>query len=374
MDGDERAPRFIAGDLARTDADPGAFLERLVPHSRAYSNLVEAYRRYRLLAADEGFDPLTESYQNLRRARRRDLRHRVLASRLVAEGLLDEVPGGEGPIPFGRTLEDALKRFQRMHHLSQTGAIGPATLAALNVPAAAKREGLRRALAGYRKAVPPWESTFVLVQMPAAFLEYYVGGELRRHQRTVLGRPELDDEGARPLATPVLNSSITAVIFNPEWHVPWSIAVNELEPIIEKDPAYLARNHYRREIPGKNRVRYIQSPGPHNALGRVKFHFANSHDVYLHDTPQKHSFRLPRRLLSHGCVRVEKAVKVATLMLSLDQGFNWENLERVLKSGETTEYRLKIPVPVHLLYTTAAADSNGDLHFLPDTYEREQAP
>jgi murein L,D-transpeptidase YcbB/YkuD len=282
--------------------------------------------------------------------------------------MLSKVPTGLGAIVFGPALEAALKRFQRMHHLTETGAVGPATLAALNVTADAKAEALRQALAAYRRAVPPWESTFVLVQMPAAYLEYYVDGELRRHQRTALGRTVRDADGAQPMATPVLNSTITAVIFNPEWHVPWSIATNELEQAIEKDPGYLARNHYRREILGEERVRYIQSPGSHNALGRVKFHFANSHDVYLHDTPQKRLFRLPRRLLSHGCVRVEDAVKVATLMLNLDQGFNWERLGRVLKSGETTEYRLKTPIPVHLLYSTAAADSNGNLHFMPDVY------
>ncbi len=269
---------------------------------------------------------------------------------------------------FGPALEAALKAFQRMHHLTETGAVGPATLEALNVTAASKSDALRQALAAYRWAVPPWESTFVLVQMPAAYLEYYVDGELRRHQRTALGRTRRDADGARSMATPVLNSTITAVIFNPEWHVPWSIATNELEPAMEKDPGYLARNHYRREVLGKNRVRYIQSLGDHNALGRVKFHFANSHDVYLHDTPRKRLFKLPRRLLSHGCVRVEQAVKVATLMLNLDQGFNWERLGKVLKSGETTEYRLKTPVPVHLLYSTAAADANGNLHFMPDVY------
>ncbi len=371
MEGDTRAPRFVRGELARTDVDPASFLHRLVPGSDAYRNLVEAYGRYRLIASSGGFVTLTARFAGLRRSRRKDGRHRILATRLVAESLLSKDPPGREEIPFVQTVETALKSFQRMHHLTQTGAVGPATLAALNITATEKAAALRRALVAYRQAVPPWESTFVLVQMPAAFLEFYVGGELRRHQRTVLGRPERDSEGARPLATPALNSTITAVIFNPEWHVPWSIAENEIKPAIEKDPSYLTRNSYRREVSGKDRVRFVQSPGPHNALGRVKFHFANSHDVYLHDTPQKRFFRLPRRLLSHGCVRVEQAVKVATLMLNLDQGFNWERLRKVLRSGETTEYRLKTPVPVHLLYSTAAADSNGNLHFMPDSYSTD---
>lgn len=374
MSGDKRVASFVASELARPDLSPASFLQRFVPGTPAYARLLDAHRRYRQIVVDGGFPSLPPGCSQLRRNRRKDPRHGLLASRLAAEGLLGGAPVDVEPVAFGADLQSAMKRFQRMHHLAQTGAVGPATLAALNISAQSKVEALQRALAAYRAAVPPWESTFIFVQMPAAFLEYYVGGQLRRRQRVVLGRPELDLDGTRPMATPVLNSAITAVIFNPEWHVPGKIAREELEPAIAKDPAYLNRHHFRREVSGKDRVRYVQSPGDHNALGRVKFHFANSHDVYLHDTPRRHFFRLPSRLLSHGCVRVEKAIKLATLMLSLDQGFGWAALRQTLKSGETTEFRLKTPVPVHLVYSTAAADADGNLHFTPDLYGRESTP
>ncbi len=374
MAGDQRALRFVAGELARPDVVPETFRQRLVPHTAAYENLTGAYNRYRQIVAGGGFKELPGGYLQLRRSSRKDSRHRVLANRLVAEGLFAPPPAGAGPLAFGTALEGAVKRFQRMHHLTTTGAVGPATLAALNVSAEAKAEALQRALAAYRQAVPPWESTFIYVQMPAAYLEYYVGGVRRRHQRVVLGRPEEDTEGTRTMATPVLNSAITAVIFNPEWHVPSAIAHNELQPLLENDPGYLTRNHFRREVSGKDQVRYVQSSGDHNALGRVKFHFANSYDVYLHDTPRQRSFRLPRRLLSHGCVRVEKAVKLAAIMLNLDQGFNWAKLREVLKSVETTEFQLRTPIPVHLVYSSAAVDADGNLHFMPDLYGRESIP
>ena len=44
---------------------------------------------------------------------------------------------------------------------------------------------------------------------------------------------------------------------------------------------------------------------PDNVLGQVKFVFPNKHDVYMHDTTQKHLFANAVRAESHGCMRVQ---------------------------------------------------------------------
>ena len=54
-----------------------------------------------------------------------------------------------------------------------------------------------------------------------------------------------------------------------------------------------------------------QKPGPNNSLGRVKFRFPNKHDVYMHDTPERHLFNGPSRTFSHGCMRVQNPVRLA---------------------------------------------------------------
>jgi murein L,D-transpeptidase YcbB/YkuD len=42
-------------------------------------------------------------------------------------------------------------------------------------------------------------------------------------------------------------------------------------------------------------------------MGILKFPFANSEDIYLHDTPDHAKFGLTNRNLSNGCVRVPAA-------------------------------------------------------------------
>jgi murein L,D-transpeptidase YcbB/YkuD len=47
-----------------------------------------------------------------------------------------------------------------------------------------------------------------------------------------------------------------------------------------------------------------QEPGAWNALGKLKFVFPNSYNVYLHDTSSPELFEKQERLFSHGCIRV----------------------------------------------------------------------
>ena len=67
----------------------------------------------------------------------------------------------------------------------------------------------------------------------------------------------------------------------------------------------------------------VQPPGPGNVLGRVKFVFPNKHDVYMHDTTQKHLFANTVRAESHGCMRVQNPERFAEIILARDKG--WES-------------------------------------------------
>lgn len=48
----------------------------------------------------------------------------------------------------------------------------------------------------------------------------------------------------------------------------------------------------------------VQKSGDDNALGRVKFLFPNSYNIYMHHTPAKSYFTEQTRTFSHGCVRL----------------------------------------------------------------------
>ena len=117
-----------------------------------------------------------------------------------------------------------------------------------------------------------------------------------------------------------------------------------------------------------------QNPGPQNALGRVKFIFPNKHAIYLHDTPHRELFSKGQRAFSHGCIRVEKPLTLAELILKND-GQNWdqERLAEVIAGGKVTRVNLKTPLQVFLLYWTVNASSKDIIHFKRDMYGRDQA-
>jgi murein L,D-transpeptidase YcbB/YkuD len=170
--------------------------------------------------------------------------------------------------------------------------------------------------------------------------------------RAVTGRP-----GDK---TPMLQSVVHSVVFNPPWNVPASIAANELYP---KGAAYLARNGFVR-VPGGLQ----QKAGPASALGRVKFDFDNPYAVYLHDTPAKGLFDRYGRLASHGCVRLERAVVLARAVLAGDRTWTGEAIDQAIASGQTVRAPLSRPVSVMLLYWTAYGGVDGQMNFRDDPY------
>ena len=105
-------------------------------------------------------------------------------------------------------------------------------------------------------------------------------------------------------------------------------------------------------------------PGPHNLLGIVKFRFPNKHDVYMHDTPERHLFGGAPRTFSHGCMRVQNPVRLAEVLLAHDKGWGTAQVPSYVRRGG--EIRLTTPIPVHVTYFTATADDNDQVNYLTD--------
>jgi murein L,D-transpeptidase YcbB/YkuD len=133
------------------------------------------------------------------------------------------------------------------------------------------------------EAVP--DSAYVLINLPAFELQV-VSRELVRHrQRVVVGKPE------KP--TPTLSSTISHFTLAPEWHVPTSIATQEMLPRLKKDVDYLDSNNlvvYDAQGRERNPYRIRQTSYRKNVLGRIVFRFANTYSVYLHDIPERQLF------------------------------------------------------------------------------------
>lgn len=78
------------------------------------------------------------------------------------------------------------------------------------------------------------------------------------------------------------------------------------------EPDTINWNKYSRD---KLPFKFKQGSGGGNALGKFKFIFDNSSSIYLHDTNNKNGFNLTNRAISHGCVRIEKPLEFAELLV-----------------------------------------------------------
>ena len=256
--------------------------------------------------------------------------------------------------------------------------MGPATLAALNVTVEQRVEQIRANLERARWVFYDPGSEFLVVNI-AGFRAYLLRrGEIIWSSRVQVGRPYTQ--------TPVFAAKMSYIVFNPTWTVPTSIVRNETVPAIRRDPNYLA-SHNMDVFDSSGKMvdpasvnwsatnggpyRFVQRPGPNNALGRMKFMFPNEHAVYLHDTPSRSLFERDNRAFSHGCIRVDDVYGLAVTLLG--SGWSRERIDRVIAGGKTETVFLDKPLPIMLLYWTTEVDAAGRVSFFTDVYSRDAA-
>jgi murein L,D-transpeptidase YcbB/YkuD len=357
--------------------DPGAWLERRLPRPNLYRELVAALARYRAIAAAGGW-PSVQSGKTLHRGDV-DPRVPVVVRRLTVSG-----DYGAGSAPKGDTfdaaLEQAVRTFQLRHGLDADGAVGPATLAALNVPAAARIDQIRLNLERGRWVFENLADRFLVVNI-ASFQAFLVEHDQPVWTaRTVVGRYYRQ--------TPTFRGAIQYLVLNPPWTVPPTILRQDVLPRLREDPRYLEEHNMEVLAPDGRKVDpagidwqraasrgfpYVlqERPGRDNPLGRVKFIFPNEHFVFLHDTPSRALFDETARTFSSGCIRVEDALRLAELLL--DDAVRWPRaaLDDAVAAGDTRTVRLPEPLPILILYWTASVDAQGHVRFLPDIYRRD---
>ena len=167
--------------------------------------------------------------------------------------------------------------------------------------------------------------------------------------------------------TAIFQGNLKYVVFSPYWNVPPGIMAKEILPELRKNPNYLERLDMEWHGDG---IR--QRPGPGNALGRVKFLFPNSFNMYLHDTPAKFMFEQEKRAFSHGCIRVSEPRRLAIHLLKGDPSWTEARIDSAMTSGNERYVTLKKNIPVSIVYFTAWVDERGRLHFRDDIYDRDQ--
>jgi murein L,D-transpeptidase YcbB/YkuD len=222
------------------------------------------------------------------------------------------------------------------------------------------------------------EAVRVEVNVPDASLDVIENGRSVLTSRVIAGRPRGP--------TPILRAEAVSVTINPPWNVPSAIARHEIWPKLRKHRTYLQSQHMilLNGPPGDPQglgidwrgiktfpYRVRQLPGPKNALGQIKLELPNRFDVYLHDTPAKSAFNLDDRHLSHGCVRVEQILPLASYALSGDTKAMVDKLTASIADPATQHLPLTQPLPIYLLYWTVFAEADGTINFRPDIYGRD---
>ncbi|MBV8518879.1 MAG: L,D-transpeptidase family protein [Acidobacteria bacterium] len=349
--------------------DVASAIAALEPQQPEYRRLLTALATYRRIASEP--EIVVPAVAKLSPSDHYDALPQ-LAAKLRRLGDLTADAKVDGTLYDG-AIVDAMKHFQKRHGLEADGVVSRRTFAALNTPAAARVQQLEWALERARW-MPSTSDAAVLVNIPEFTLHAVDrNGELA--MRVVVGQ-------AAGHKTPVFDGDIQHVVFRPSWSVPTRIQRNEIVPKVVRDRDYLARNRYE-IVDGTGRAigssvddatlaalrtgafRVRQKSGDANALGLFKFVFPNDNDVYLHSTPAQALFARTRRDFSHGCIRVEDPVALAAWALQ----WSPEKVRAALASKREDLYvRLDKTIPVVILYNTAVATADGDVHFYDDIY------
>jgi murein L,D-transpeptidase YcbB/YkuD len=227
-----------------------------------------------------------------------------------------------------------------------------------------------------------WEATntsqeYIMVNIPSFHLDVVNRDSVIFKTSVIVGTPLSQ--------TPTFDARMVNMILYPYWNVPRDISTKELLPKIKRDSSYLANSQYRVldmsgnviapelidwSIHNVNNFPFMlqQTEGQHNALGIVKFNFVNPYNIYLHDTNAKGLFNEPNRTLSHGCIRVDRALELARLLVSRENRFcSVNDLQRFLKAEKQQQVSLD-PIDLRIRYYTCHPRKDGQVQFYADVY------
>jgi murein L,D-transpeptidase YcbB/YkuD len=358
-----------------------AVLNGLRPPQPGYQALKETLQRYRQIAKQGGW-PVLPGKTSWRKG---DHGGRVylLRKRLELSGDLD--PAGPGyAFLFDGAVDKAIRRFKKRHGLKPNGIIDEKTLAALNIPVEERVRQIELNLERWRWIPHELGRRHIIVNIADFKLSVVEDYDTVMEMRVIVGRDFWK--------TPVFSKNMTYLVLNPYWNIPTKIAIEDILPKVKRNPRYLSRRNIKvfkswqkgaRELdPGRidwSKVnednfsfKFRKEPGPRNDLGRIKFMLPNKFAVYLHDTPYKKQFRKPSRGFSHGCIRVEKAIDLATYVSGGNSQRTRREILEAIESSKRQVIRLRNPIAVHVLYWTAWVDRDGLLKFRDDIYERDK--
>lgn len=350
--------------------------------------LRNALKRYQRIAADGGWDSISKGSTieiGMADERVLNIRKHLLQTRDLSIKQLDSLKvQNDTSITYDSILFEAVKNFQRRHGLTDDGKIGKKTVAALNVSVDKRIQQIVVNLERGRWIYRNIEDEYILVNIAAFYAVYVRNGKVIWRSRTQVGTEFRQ--------TPVFKADLKYLEFNPTWTVPPTILEEDILPELKKDISYLNKNKMillnstgdtvspsvlNMDSININNFPYriLQKPGSNNALGLVKFMFPNKHRVFIHDTPSKILFEKEIRTFSSGCIRVEKPLKLAELVLNDTLKWHKIGIQKILDEKKTKIVPLKKSIPILLIYATASPYNENDtiISFHDDIYQWDEA-
>ena len=364
-------------EFAVASNDLYAEIEKLKPTHRLYRTLKQELAHFRELAA--GSERITIEQGKSIEPGAQDERVPALRKRLSFSRDLDAAEVTSSDL-YDPTLQAAVQRYQERMGLQADGKIGARTITELNVSLDERITQLRVNLDRGRVLLQNLPNEFVVVNIAAYWVYLVRGQEIVWNARVQVGKTYR--------RTPMFRSDINYLVFNPTWTVPPGIIRNDILPDARRDPASITRRglkvldasgsevdpasvDWSKYKSGNIPYTLRQDPGPKNALGRVKIMFPNSYSVYLHDTPSQAKFEETDRAFSSGCVRVERPLELAELLLANPATWNAGTIRKTIDAGSTQNVTLPNKMPVLIAYWTAWVDPQGRVNFRRDVYGQD---
>lgn len=261
-------------------------------------------------------------------------------------------------------LAIVVKQMQKGFGLAADGVINPPLISQLNKSVKERLNQLLINLERMRWVPEQPTGNFILVNIPEYRLHVFEGTKKSFSMDIVVGKAAH--------STVIFTRQLTHVVFSPYWNIPRSIVRNEILPAITRNGNYLATMNMERIGYSEGLPVIRQKPGGANALGRVKFIFPNSYNIYFHDTPSRSLFTKESRAFSHGCIRLAEPEKMATYLLRMQPEWTADKISQAMSASVEKWVPLKNQIPVFITYFTAWVDSEGLLNFRDDIYGHDK--
>lgn len=387
----EYSKEFALEALASLRQNPFAAFRQAQPTSPFYLSMQKELARLDSLGEAE-FEEIPLIGDTLLKVGERHRIIPLIAGRLMQTGELKQQFSGD---TLTSALLEAVNHFRLTNRLSADNSIGTYTIRYLNRPLTYYKDHLLINLERARWQYKPEKGSKYVIGNIAAFMLQAFNEEVDSILEMRICCGSVRNK------TPLLYSKIYYMELNPYWNVPQNIIRKEIIPSYRRDTTYFTRNRMKVYDKNGNRVnphdikwaKYTagvpftvkQDNKEGNSLGRIIFRFPNPYAVYLHDTPSRWAFNRSNRAVSHGCVRLERALDFAFFLLEKpdelledririamdiapksDEG---KKLNRSEAYRELKHYSLKEAIPLFLDYQTMYLAADGKLSYCDDIYK-----